>query len=209
MTLRVVGAGLGRTGTTSLKVALEQLLGGRCYHMIEVFERPADAFVWRDAANGVMPDWSAFLADYRATVDWPGAAFWPEIAAASPDAIILLSTRNPQAWWESASQTIFAQREGGPPVPGFREMMDAILGAKRFTSDRHNKDAAIAAFNAHNENVRKTVPKERLLEWTASDGWAPLCNALNVPFPKMPFPKANTREDWFARVEKAKQGGAE
>lgn len=199
MGLRVVGAGLGRTGTASLKAALAQLLGAPCYHMIEVFARPADAAVWRDAANGTMPDWNAFLDGYGATVDWPAAAFWEELAEANPDAIILLSTRDPEKWWESASQTIFAERSGGPPIPGFEEMIEAILGAKRFTANRRDKDEAIAAFIAHNERVRKTAPKERLVEWTATEGWAPLCNALGVPIPKMPFPKTNTRQEWFER----------
>ncbi len=204
MTLRVVGAGLGRTGTTSLKVALEQLLGAPCYHMIEVFSHPEHTQLWRDAALGKLPNWDAIFDGYVATVDWPGAAFWEEIAAANPDAIILLSTRDPEAWWESASQTIFAARDGGPPVPGFREMMDAIFDSKRFTRDRNTKEAAIARFIEHNEHVRKTAPKDRLVEWTATDGWAPLCKALDVPFPKMPFPKANTRDDWFARMAKRK-----
>ena len=205
MGLRVVGAGLGRTGTASLKAALTQLLEAPCYHMIEVFARPADAIVWRDAALGQMPDWNAFLDGYAAAVDWPAAAFWEELAAANPDAIILLSTRDPEKWWESASQTIFAPREGASPVPGFTEMIEAILGANRFTKDRHDKDEAIAAFNAHNAHVRKTARKDRLLEWTAADGWEPLCRALDVPIPKTPFPKTNTREEWFERARSRAQ----
>ncbi len=206
MALRVVGAGLGRTGTASLKAALEILLRAPCYHMMEVFMRPADTTVWRDAANGAMPDWGAFLDGYAAAVDWPAAAFWQELAAANPDAIILLSTRDPERWWESASETIFAERDGPPPIPGFEEMIEAILGAKRFTANRHDKDEAIAAFNAHVEHVRRTAPKERLVEWTASDGWAPLCKALGVPIPKTPFPKTNTRQEWFERAKQAKPG---
>ena len=94
MTFRVVGAGLGRTGTHSLKLALEQLLGGPCYHMSETFGRPADIPVWHAAANGQMPDWPTFLADYTATVDWPACAFWRPLADEYPDAIVLLSTRS-------------------------------------------------------------------------------------------------------------------
>ena len=79
MTLRVVGAGLGRTGTHSLKLALEQLLGGPCYHMVEVLGRPDQAAVWSRAARGEEPDWTTFLAGYEATVDWPAASFWREL----------------------------------------------------------------------------------------------------------------------------------
>src|ERR1700756_2132881 len=108
MTLRVVGAGLGRPGTLSLKLALEQLLGGRCYHMIETFERPDDGPVWIAAHAGEAVDWDAFLAEYVATVDWPGCDFWEPLAAANPDALVLLSVRDSAAaWWKSASATIF------------------------------------------------------------------------------------------------------
>jgi len=200
MTLRVVGAGLGRTGTASLKTALEQLLGAPCYHMIEVFKRPSDTTVWRDAGHGTMPDWSAFLSGYAAAVDWPASAFWEELAAANPEAIILLSTRDPEKWWESASQTIFAPMGGPPPAPGFGEMLEAIMGAKRFTENRQDKRAVIAAFERHNANVRAKAPKHRLVEWTAADGWEPICEALGVPVPSTPFPRTNTREEWFERA---------
>src|SRR5262249_44342574 len=108
MALRVVGAGVGRTGTASLQLALQQLLAGRCYHMLETFDRPDDLAVWRAAANGTEPDWDSFLEDFVATVDWPACAFWRPLADANPDAIVLLSTRaSTDAWWRSANDTIF------------------------------------------------------------------------------------------------------
>ena len=120
MALRVVGAGLGRTGTASLQIALEQLLDGRCYHMGEMFGRPDDIPVWHAAVNGEQPDWPVFLADYVATVDWPACAFWRELADEYPDAIVLLSSRSSaDAWWKSASDTIFqishARTQAGRP----------------------------------------------------------------------------------------------
>ncbi|HUI26312.1 MAG TPA: sulfotransferase, partial [Candidatus Kryptonia bacterium] len=105
--MRLIGAGLGRTGTMSLKLALERLLGAPCYHMLEVFGHPDHIAAWHAAADGRMPDWRALLADYAAAVDWPAAAFWPELSAAFPDAVVLLSVRDPQLWWQSASETIF------------------------------------------------------------------------------------------------------
>ena len=197
MSLRVVGAGLGRTGTLSLKVALERLLGAPCYHMIEVFGHPEHVPMWLAAARGTMPDWHAMLAGYRATVDWPAAAFWPELSAAFPDAIVLLSVRDPQSWWHSASETIF-DRGTIPPGTEWRAMVDALF-ANRFTSAIDDQAAAIAAFERHNARVRATVPAHRLVEWRATDGWAPLCTALGVPVPDEPFPRSNTREDWKAR----------
>jgi hypothetical protein len=199
MALRVVGAGLGRTGTASLKQALARLLGAPCYHMVDVFERPADVPIWRAAARGEPTDWTRLFEGYAAAVDWPASAFWEQIADAFPDAIILLSTRDPAEWWESASQTIFAPRDGGPPVPGFREMVDEVLSA-RFTRERTDRDATIAAFEKHVAHVRATAPKHRLVEWSVADGWGPLCAALKLPVPEEPFPRTNTREEWRARA---------
>ena len=108
MSLRVVGAGLPRTGTRSLQVALGQLLGGPCYHMVEVFEHLEHVPTWRDAVRGQPPDWNDFLSEYDAAVDWPASAFWRELADANPDALIVLSVRDDGAtWWRSADQTIF------------------------------------------------------------------------------------------------------
>src|SRR5207244_1907794 len=115
MSLRVVGAGLGRTATYSLKIALERLLGAPCYHMVEVFEHPEHVATWHDAALGRMPDWQEFLAGYAAAVDWPASAFWREMSEAFRDAIILLSTRDPVSWWESAHATIFQAMGHGSP----------------------------------------------------------------------------------------------
>lgn len=198
MSLRVVGAGLGRTGTNSLKVALQQLLGGPCYHMIEVFAHPEHIPVWHAAARGEMPDWYSLFSGYAAAVDWPAAAFWPELSAAFPDAIVLLSVRDPQSWWQSASETIFPSIGQQAPGTEWRAMIDALF-ANRFTSAIDDQAAAIAAFERHNARVRATVPANRLVEWCASDGWAPLCAALGVPVPDEPFPRTNTREDWQAR----------
>jgi hypothetical protein len=199
MTLRIVGAGLGRTGTTSLKAALEQLLDGRCYHMMEVFGRIDDTDVWSRAADEDMPDWDQFLGEYIATVDWPGCAFWPELTAAYPDALVLLSTRDANAWWESASNTIFAamlrEPEPGTPINRQREMFLNIMHS-RFTLNWDDADAAKAAYLRHNAQVRETVPADQLVEWRPGDGWEPLCAALNVTVPDAEFPHINTTDDF-------------
>lgn len=197
MTLRVVGAGLGRTGTNSLKVALERLLGAPCYHMMEVFQHPEHIRLWHAAARGEMPDWGQLFSDFGAAVDWPAAAFWPELSAAFPDALVLLSLREPESWWQSASETIFpsVRQQAGTE---WYAMVDALFGA-RFTRALDDRAAAIAAFERHNTRVRASVPANRLLEWRAAEGWAPLCAALGVPVPDEPFPHTNTRADWLAR----------
>ncbi|MGZ4756596.1 MAG: sulfotransferase family protein [Acidimicrobiia bacterium] len=203
MTLQVVGAGLGRTGTMSLKGALEQLLGGPCYHMMEVFGKPDVAETWKRAAEGDFPDWDVFLADYRAAVDWPAAAFWRELSEAYPDAIILLSTRDVDGWWKSASNTIFqvilAEPEPGTPLDTERQMIFTML-EHRFTPEWQDPDAAKAAYVRHNDDVRATAPAERLVEWHPGDGWGPLCAALDLPVPDEPFPHMNSTADFRQMV---------
>ncbi len=106
MTIQVVGAGLYRTGTKSLKAALEVLLGRPSYHMAEVFIHPEHVATWHNAALGNMPNWHEFLKNYDATLDAPAAYFWPEISSAFPNALVLLSVRSEESWWQSASQTV-------------------------------------------------------------------------------------------------------
>ncbi|MDQ3944013.1 MAG: sulfotransferase family protein, partial [Actinomycetota bacterium] len=116
MALRVVGAGVGRTGTTSLQLALEELLGARCYHMMEVFPQPGHVEAWHQAVKGNLPEWDQLLAGYGAAVDWPVSGFWRELSVAYPDAVVVLSVReSPEVWWKSASQTILHVTERRPP----------------------------------------------------------------------------------------------
>ena len=198
MSLRIVGAGLGRTGTLSLKTALEKLLGKPCHHMLELFAHPEQVPHWLAAARGSMPDWNELLKSYVAAVDWPSAAFWPELAAANPDAIVLLSTRDSsETWWNSANETIFRNLEHAPPGV-WKDMIDTLF-RNRFTANIKDRAAAIAAYERHNAEVRARVPKHRLLEYQPGDGWEPLCHALGVAVPNEPYPKTNTREEWLAR----------
>ncbi|MET0158892.1 MAG: sulfotransferase family protein [Acidimicrobiales bacterium] len=196
MTIRVVGAGLGRTGTTSLKAALEQLLGGPCHHMFEVAFNPEQVPMWTAAARGEPVDWDEVLDGYRSIVDWPGVSFWRELTDHYPDALVLLSVRDPDAWYESARSTIFVSMlEDAKPDDPWTTFIRTLFG-NRFTLDLDDKAATLAAFEAHYAAVRATVPTDRLLEWTVADGWGPLCAALDVPVPDDPFPRLNTRDDW-------------
>lgn len=203
MTMQLIGAGLGRTGTHSLKVALEMLLGGTCHHMTEVFAHPAEIPVWAAAASGEPVDWQALLADYDAIVDYPGAGVWREIAAAFPDVPILLSTRaSAQEWWDSASATILAARPRPADTEDERLRRVMVDGMFRRTlgDDLTDADAVMAAYDAHNAAVRAEVPADRLFEYQPGDGWAPLCAALGRPIPDEPFPHTNTREHWRSRA---------
>jgi Sulfotransferase domain len=206
MGLRVVGAGLGRTGTMSLKIALERLLGGRCYHMIETFDRPDDGPVWLRAARGDEPDWHTFLADYDATVDWPACDFWRPLAEANPEALVLLSVRDSaDAWWKSANDTIFTalrRRMGSDDDDlGWQaEFFESRIGVFA------DEVAAKAMYEEHNANVRAATPVDRLLEYRLGSGWEPLCDAVHLPVPDEPFPHANTTEDFHKMVEGMTKG---
>ena len=200
MTLRVIGAGVGRTGTLSLKGALETLLGGSCYHMKEVFDHPSDIAVWQDAASDRLVPWHDLLGDYVATTDFPACLFWRELMEVYPDAMVLLSTRESSAvWWQSASQTIFrltpewAQQRIGLEMGQKWWTMWQALSRARFTGRLGDEAAVRAAYDRHNEEVRASVPADQLIDWQPEDGWSPICRGLGLSIPETPFPHANTR----------------
>ncbi len=155
MTIRLIGAGLGRTGTLSLKLALEQLLGGTCHHMMEVFDHPDEVPVWDAAMRGEPVDYPVLLGGYCAIVDYPGAAVWRELVDAFPDAPVLLSTReSAQVWWDSASSTILpsiqrVDADEDPDRARFRAMVTRMFH-RSLTDDLADADAVMAAYDAHN-----------------------------------------------------------
>lgn len=196
--IRVIGAGVGRTGTHSLKRALEHLLAGRCYDMDEVLAHREHETVWKAAAQGRMPDWRRFLGDYVSTEDWPAAAFWPELVEAFPDAFVLLSHRRAEDWLLSARATIFQAMEEDEDTP-WGNMIHAIM-RERFTDRLEDDNACLEAYERHNAAVRAAVPPERLIDWPTGAGWGPLCRALGVEVPDIPFPHVNTTREFRERV---------
>jgi hypothetical protein len=198
MTLHVIGAGLGRTGTTSLRDALGVLLGGRCYHFEQVIADPSQVDLWNLALAGQIRDWDAIFQGYVATTDWPAAAYWRDLAGFYPQAFVLLSTRATSAeWFDSVKGTIepLMTRRSSEPEDGWH-MMSAELLRQRFMPPPFDRRRAIQAYEDHNEAVRRTVPPHRLIEWTPGDGWGPLCAALGLPVPEVPFPHLNTRTEF-------------
>jgi len=211
MSLKVIGAGFGRTGTLSLKHALEQLGFGPCYHMIETREHPEHDAIWLALARGDSDDWHAALDGYAASVDWPAIMIWKELAAAYPKARVILTIRDSERWYESASKTIFARmrefaealaRDDAESIDPARRshmrMVNAVVVDKAFGGDLGH-DHAVKVFNAHNAEVRRAIPPERLLVYEAGQGWEPLCAFLDVPVPETPYPKVNTTDDFAAR----------
>ena len=207
MTLKVIGAGLGRTGTMSLKLALEKLLGGPCYHMTELFEHLEEHTpLWHQAAKGESVNWDKVFSNYVAAVDEPVSTQWQSIMAHYPDALVVLSVRDADSWWKSAIATILPVKID-PPVgmgPARRAWLDMVLELYKtvYPQGFQEEDKAKASFTAHIDHVIANVPPERLLVWNVSQGWEPLCEALGLPVPDEPFPKSNTTEDFLARRAK-------
>jgi hypothetical protein len=200
MEFKVVGAGVGRTGTHSLKIALEQILDAPCHHMLEILGDPGQAPAWIDAIEGRPVDWSAMLLRYRAIVDWPGGAFWRELSQANPNALVLLSVRDPDDWYRSASNTIFLSFDRVPPelAPWMVAMRELLRD--RFSDQFDDPTAMMDAYVRHNDAVRQEVPASRLLEWNLGDGWDPICERLELPVPAGPFPVTNSTDEFREMV---------
>jgi hypothetical protein len=197
MGLKVIGAGFGRTGTLSLKLALEQLGFGPCYHMVEVFKTPPAAGWWVDAADG-HPNWDKIFAGYNASVDWPGATFYAELAAAYPDAKVILTVRDAEAWFRSTQATIFP-REAPPDTDApFDQMFLKVIG-RLFGGRMRDHDSVIDTYMRHNDAVRRHIAPDRLLVYEVEQGWPPLCAFLGLPIPDGPMPKVNSSAEFGSR----------
>jgi hypothetical protein len=208
--LKVIGAGFGRTGTWSLKAALEKLGFGPCYHMTEVFAHPSHADVWVAAARGEPADLEAVLEGYEATTDWPACTFYEELMERYPEAKVLLSVRDPERWYESTRSTLYPLTmllDSSRTVRtifglltllaygGFAGIKSSlphdVIWDGTFDGRFEDKPYAIEVFELHNEEVRRRVPPERLLVYEVKEGWGPLCEFLGVPEPEEPFPHLN------------------
>jgi Sulfotransferase domain len=208
--LKVVGAGLPRTGTHSLKLALERLIGGTCYHMSTLWERDArDVPAFAAAGRGEAVDWDSVFVGCTAAVDWPSSALWRVLIATYPDALVLLSERDTaDAWWRSAEATVWPimRRLAADPDDGdetdrawFEMQLRFMLDA--FGPEWSDADAAMQGYVRWNDDVRASVGPDRLIEWKPGMGWDPLCEALQLAVPDEPFPHVNTTEDFVRRTQ--------
>ncbi len=199
--MKIIGAGFGRTGTLSLKVALEKLGYGPCYHMLEVFKHPGHIRIWQAAADGQTVDWDALFAGYQAVLDYPASGFYKELMAAYPEARVILTVRDPSRWYESTYETIYqgAALPGWlmaliPPLRGFSRMVRATVWDRLFEGKFGDRTHALEVFDRHIEEVQRVIPPERLLTYRVSEGWEPLCVFLGTPVPDGPFPHVNDRK---------------
>jgi len=222
MALEVIGTGMGRTGTMSLKVALEQLGFGKCYHMFELFQHPEGIVYFQKADRGGPVDWDKLFKGYRSAVDMPVNLYHKQLMALYPEAKVIHTMRDPEAWYASAIETIFWATKPSlgrmlnlmvrmPFSPVLRKRLpilqyDGRMMDKEYGKDLHDKKEVIRRYNAWNDEVLQTIPKERLLVYDVKSGWESLCAFLNVPVPSVPFPKSNTREEFMKQVKKVSTG---
>jgi hypothetical protein len=206
MSLKVIGAGFGRTGTHSLKIALEMLGFAPCYHMVEVFTHPGHSEAWEEAARSGTADWNALIGEYKAAVDWPSSYFWRELMAEYPDAKVILTERDADAWYKSISSTIFdfMSRDVDPskldPIRAAQRKMGQYLVIEKTFGNRLDKQHVLDVYRQNSTDVKREVPKGKLLVYDAPEGWGPLCKFLDVPVPDAPYPLTNTTEEFRARA---------
>lgn len=201
MSLSVIGAGYGRTGTASMKMALEILGHGPCHHMKEV-TTPEQNNYWRAATEGQTMNWNQVFEGYSSCVDWPAAFFWRELSEFYPDAKILLTIRDPESWYESMSNTIFNVLKAKPePFAVGVKLIGERLFEERFT----DKDYVIGLYEKNTRDVQAAFSAERLLTYEIGSGWEPLCEFLNKPVPDSDFPRSNSREEFQAHVKERAQ----
>ncbi|MEM7257833.1 MAG: sulfotransferase family protein [Pseudomonadota bacterium] len=202
MTLKIIGAGFGRTGTMSLKYALETLGFGPCYHMEEVFDSPDRTTLWDRTMNGESVNWDDIFAGFSATVDWPACTWWRELAEHYPDAKVLLSVRSAESWHRSACNTIYHTMTMDFPsdwpadAARVQSLAHELIIERTFNGKLLDADHAKAIFDAHNLAVQEAIPANRLIVYETGSGWEPLCSALGVPVPDTEFPKTNTTSEY-------------
>lgn len=207
MSLKVIGAGFGRTGTLSTKAALERLGFNKCHHMLEVFPSDRQLDAWHAIGRGEAPDWDSMFDGFQANVDFPSAGYWREISQHFPDAKILLTTRSFDSWYESASETIYpvSKKIPGwmtviPKVRKIKDMTNGTIWDRVFHGKFEDKDYARQIFEQHEADVKAAFGPDRLLVFHPKEGWEPLCAFLNVPVPDEPFPNVNDRADFQKRI---------
>jgi hypothetical protein len=206
MALKVIGAGFGRTGTLSLKIALEQLGYAKCHHMMEVFRSPEQGRLWKAIADGDTPDWNAVFAGFESSVDFPSSIFYRELAEKYPDAKVVLTVRSADSWYKSASETIFAigkvtpswLKTVAPHLGRIFAMHEKLLWARVFGKRTDDPAHAKAVFERHNAAVQAAMPADRLLVYEVKQGWGPLCAFLGKPIPETPFPNVNDTAEFQA-----------
>lgn len=207
--LQVIGSGFGRTGTLSLKKALEKLGLGPCYHMEEVIRRPSHLKAWYDISRDQPADWATLFQGFKSTVDFPASIFYKELLAAYPEAKVIHTVRDPAKWYDSTHETIYNAsslfplwlRKTIPAIGYFSKMETRLIWERLFEGHFEDRQRTLEFFEAYTAEVKRSVPAERLLVFNVKDGWEPLCAFLDLPVPDVPFPFVNDRVRFKRRIQ--------
>jgi hypothetical protein len=198
MPLKVIGTGFGRTGTDSMREALDILGFGPCHHMFVVNRDETQKERWRALARGAAPDWESLLEGYRSCMDWPSAYYWRDLIAFYPEARVIHTDRSAESWWQSIENSFLKMPRDRVDPDSLGEV---LIGAKVFGGRLSERDHAIAVYEAHRRDVLATVPRERLLVHQLGDGWEPLCRHLSVAVPERPYPSRNSSAEFQAATK--------
>jgi hypothetical protein len=201
--LKVIGAGLGRTGTHSLGFALEMLGIGPCYNINAVAQNPGHTEIWKTASEGKPVDWDFLFQSYGATVEWPSVSFLPLLLDQYPDSKVVLTLREPQAWFDSVNSTVFNALEASVHNPDPEKRARSAINRRLiledlFSGQHRQKEHTIQVYNQHIQDVVDRVAPGRLLQYQVTEGWEPLCDFLGVPVPEVPFPTLNNRSSFMS-----------
>jgi hypothetical protein len=200
--LGVIGAGFGRTGTKTVKNALEIIGAGPCHHMHELVERPENLKLWSSVLDGTEINWNQIFQGYNSQIDWPGAVYWKELAVFYPEAKVIHTVRDPESWYESLTNTIIqtltdAENAATSDLRNMRRFAREIICNRLFQGRFSERDWMIDRFCAHNDEVVSTISQERLLVFDVKEGWEPLCAFLNVATPATEFPHVNSSKKFW------------
>ena len=204
MPLKIVGAAFGRTGTKSIKIALEKLGFGPCHHMFELHNNPDQIALWRAVARGEKSCWDKIFTDYQASIDWPSARYWRELAEHFENAKVLLTIRNEDSWFDSVQRTIYPIMRDHTSLQSSLRREQAsvahdIIVRQTFNGKMNDRSHAKRVYRNYIEDVRRTIKPERLLNYSVTEGWGSLCAFLDVPVPDEPFPFTNTTQQFLDR----------
>ncbi len=216
--LKVIGAGMGRTGTTSLKMALEVLLRGPCFHFLEYQSHSELMAPWLSLIRAMPlrsdPDefedvpisqWEKVMPGYVACVDEPASYYWKQLSDVFPEALVILSVRDTDSWWAfmAALEEHYEEEMRRPDLitAERREFLDFADAIYPDWQEGLSEDTERAFFELHNRRVlahaeRHPSFNERFLVWRPQEGWEPLCRALGLPVPDVPFPHENKRSEY-------------
>jgi len=224
MSLQIIGAGLGRTGTMSLKFALEELGLGPCFHMTGLMEKPERLRYLKQYRKTGKTDWSAFFEGFGSAVDYPVCLYYQDLMKLYPDAKVILTVRDADSWYESVKATIWNTSPKGPGdifrliINGLRHKAlrrvapvfknnDDMIWKEQFQGRFADKEFAKSVYTAHIEEVKTSVPADRLLVFDVKEGWEPLCKFLGKEVPAKDFPRSNDTTEFNRKVDRLMNEG--